>query len=112
MGDYLVLEPVGGGGKPAIVFWDLAEAKLDVFTGVLQEFLRQHRPVSLMISGPMEHTWPGIELLGAELLRHTLLPSHTSRNSNSAATYRAEHDACPVCDGTGMLVRDSCPLCQ
>lgn len=58
-------------GRPAIVFWDIAVDKLDCFAAALRCFLNDHRPQALMFAGPYERTWPGIELLGAELLRKT-----------------------------------------
>merc|ERR1712008_621686 len=99
-------------GKPVIVFWDINGAKLDLFALALQDFLRKFRPLSLMISGPMEHIWPGVELLGAELLRRTFSLNHAQRNCSSAESDWAEQDTCPVCEGTGMLLQDPCPLCQ
>merc|ERR1712046_26293 len=71
--DHIVLDPASADRKPAIVFWDIANDKLDAFTLALREFLKRYRSSALMISGPMERTWPGIEHLGAELLRRTLL---------------------------------------
>lgn len=74
--DYVVLEPRGE-GKPVIVFWDISEDKLDAFVPALRGFFCKFRPLSLMLSGPMERTWPGVELLGAELLRRALGPRRT-----------------------------------
>eukprot|EP00928_Gymnodinium_smaydae_P037157 TRINITY_DN25832_c0_g1_i1.p1 TRINITY_DN25832_c0_g1~~TRINITY_DN25832_c0_g1_i1.p1 ORF type:complete len:274 (+),score=24.95 TRINITY_DN25832_c0_g1_i1:30-824(+) len=82
--------------KPVIVFWNICEGKLEEFAHELQTFLRRHRPRSLMLSGPLERTWPGIELLGAELLRRALrtdsqsprgppLPADTSEISQERA---------------------------
>jgi hypothetical protein len=70
--DHLV---ISNGCKPAIIFWDISEDKIDSYATLLHEFLQAYRPRALMLSGPMEKTWPGIELLGAKLLRCTLLPS-------------------------------------
>ena len=55
-------------GKPSIVFWDLSADKVDGFAAELMEFLKQYRPLRLLISGPLSETLPGIEENGAELL--------------------------------------------
>mmetsp|Transcript_27428 Transcript_27428/g.78808 ORF Transcript_27428/g.78808 Transcript_27428/m.78808 type:complete len:335 (-) Transcript_27428:22-1026(-) len=68
--DHLVL---GSGDKPVIVFWDIAEAKLHSFSSQLCAFLVEHHPRALMLAGPLERTWPGIERLGAQLLHCALV---------------------------------------
>merc|ERR1712096_161463 len=52
---------------------DITEAKIDTFAAPLRSFLETYHPQALMFSGPMERTWPGIEALGANLLRRTLV---------------------------------------
>lgn len=54
--------------RPVLVFWDICAERLDLFASVLGKFLQDNKPQTLMVSGPLETTLPGVESLGAELL--------------------------------------------
>merc|ERR1712228_964219 len=58
--------------RPVVVFWDVSAERVDEFAAVLGQFLREHRPHNLMVSGPLETTLPGVERLGAEVLLRAL----------------------------------------
>ena len=70
--DYLIIRKGIQALKPAIVFWDISDDKLQTFTCALQDWLDEWQPSSLMVSGPLEETQPGIERLGATLMMHSL----------------------------------------
>ena len=61
--------------KPVLIFWDITDARLPGFAAVLRQWLDQYKPARLMVAGPMEDTWPGIERLGATLLAQVLAGS-------------------------------------
>jgi len=104
--DYTIIDP-GETGKPAIVFWDISEDKLDSFASALQEFLCAFQPASLMLSGPMEHTWPGIERLGAELLRRSL-----QQQRGPAALLADDQEACWQQQQQQLMLQSEEPLSQ
>jgi len=69
--DFLVIAPQKEGFRPVILFWDISEEKLHTFSSSLIQFLKEYTPSRLMLSGPLESTWPGMEELGAKLLTLT-----------------------------------------
>jgi len=73
--NYLVLDSSADAQKPAIVFWDITAERLEAFAAVLRTFFNKQRPERVMFSGSTEETWPGVEVLGAELLLMSLEPS-------------------------------------
>ena len=75
--DYLVIPAPAGHPwrRPVLVFWDITEAKLVAFAEVLRGWLATFRPARLMLAGPLETSWPGIERLGAKLLVRALTAS-------------------------------------
>lgn len=60
------------GRRPVLIFWDLTPDKIVANAEILRKFLNRWRPDNLMFSGPLETTWPNIEVLGAQLLRIAL----------------------------------------
>ena len=70
--DYLIIRKGKDALKPAIVFWDIDEAKMLAFTCVFQDWLDEWQPRALMVSGPLEETLPGVERLGAQLVIQAL----------------------------------------
>lgn len=70
--DFVVLTPAVSTGKPVLVFWDVADDKVDACAETLRLFFQQHKPRSLMVSGPLERNLPGIERLGAQILRRAM----------------------------------------
>lgn len=63
--DHLALDR---GCRPVLVFWDIAEDRVERFADELRSFLEKHRPRRVMFAGSLERTLPGLETLGARVL--------------------------------------------
>eukprot|EP00746_Dinoflagellata_sp_MGD_P166139 gnl/MRDRNA2_/MRDRNA2_95843_c0_seq1.p1 gnl/MRDRNA2_/MRDRNA2_95843_c0~~gnl/MRDRNA2_/MRDRNA2_95843_c0_seq1.p1 ORF type:complete len:563 (+),score=116.60 gnl/MRDRNA2_/MRDRNA2_95843_c0_seq1:71-1759(+) len=109
--DHLEISPRGEHGRPVLIFWDISTDRIGSFAEVLRAFLEKYRPKSLMFSGPVEKTWPGMEHLGAEMLRRAFqLEVVNSEGGKASAKDLCNHteDCIGYPKGRRWCAKESC----